>query len=164
MFRFHFIMARLFVLFVGAIVFSTIGCSYSPDEGVGPVPVRDAWAACVETADGRGTGLSVIVNAITDTATRLPGYAESAAWYRNDEPVILNGRRYDRFGYLRRLDPDGFAAHGREMVQVGEQRGVPLYAEGPDPARPTVLWIPLRPGCLFQSYQLNHNDRPRAKR
>lgn len=153
--------ALITIAALGTTLLIGTGCSYSPDAGLGPVPVQDAWAGCIDIADGQGTELSTIVDAPTDTPTRLPGYAESAAWYRNDEYVSLGGRRYARFGRLRRLDPDGFAARGREMVRVGEQGGVPLYAEGPDPEPPTVLWVPLRPGCLFQSYQRSHNDRPR---
>lgn len=144
-------------LFLGSVLIAA-ACTHPPDAGLGPVPVQDAWAACVGMADGRGTELSDIVDAPTDGPTRLIGYAESATWYRNDQPLTINGRRYARMGYLRRLDPDGFAAQGRELVRVGEQEGVPLYAEGPDPDPPTVLWVPLRPGCLFQSYQRDHND------
>jgi hypothetical protein len=154
--------ARLVCGLVGATLFSMTGCSYSPDAGLGPAPVQDAWVVCVNTAEVRGTELSEIVNATADTLTHLPGYAETAAWYRRDEPITLNGRRYARIGYLRRLNPDGFAAHGREMVRVGEQQGVPLYAEGPDPQPPGVLWIPVRPGCVFQSYQRGHHGSPRG--
>lgn len=97
--------ALITIAALGTTLLIGTGCSYSPDAGLGPVPVQDAWAGCIDIADGQGTELSTIVDAPTDTPTRLPGHAESAAWYRNDEYVSL--------GDGATLDSDGCAGWTR---------------------------------------------------
>ena len=130
------------------------GCSHPPDAGLGPEPARDPWVACVATADGYDPGHSVLADAPADTLPVSSGYAEGQVWFRNGEPIRLGRREYVRWGRLRRLDPDGFTAKGIGLVRVGEHGGVPLYAEAPGEKELfRVLWVPLRPGCLFQSYQ-----------
>jgi hypothetical protein len=74
------------------------------------------------------------------------GYAADAAWFIANEPLVLGGFRYVKYGAPRVLLP-------HELVRAREYRGVPLFAEPPGGDRPPVVYVPVRPGCVFQSYQ-----------
>jgi hypothetical protein len=72
-------------------------------------------------------------------------YAGETDWYRDDQPVSVEGRTYERRGAPRRLACD-------RIEPVAEHRGVPLFAPrgGEIPSR--VLYVPVRPG-LWQPYR-----------
>jgi hypothetical protein len=40
-----------------------------------------------------------------------------------------------------------------EVTRMGEFQGVPLFAEAGQ-SRPEVVYVPVRPGCEFQPYQV----------
>jgi hypothetical protein len=75
------------------------------------------------------------------------GYAAGAAWYINNEPITVNGRRYVRYGLPRVLGVT-------EVSRIVDYQGVSVFAEMGAQGTPEVLYVPVRPGCEFQPYQL----------
>jgi hypothetical protein len=75
------------------------------------------------------------------------GYAGGAVWYINNEPITVNGRRYVRYGLPRVLGTN-------EVTRTADYQGVPVFAETGAQGTPEVLYVPVRPGCEFQPYQL----------
>jgi hypothetical protein len=59
-------------------------------------------------------------------------------------PVTHAGRRYVRTGGERRVPIN-------LLRRVGDHQGVPLFAS-PDEPTPEAVYVPLRPGCVFQAY------------
>jgi hypothetical protein len=63
------------------------------------------------------------------------------------EPITVQGRRYLPFGVPRLLGPG-------EIVRTGEYRGYTVFTE-PGAATPAaVVYLPVRPNCEYQPYQL----------
>jgi hypothetical protein len=83
----------------------------------------------------------------TGGAMPMAGYAAGAAWFINGEAVTVMGRRYVRYGLPRVLGIN-------EVTRVAEYQGVPVFAEAGTAGTPEVLYVPVRPGCEFQPYQL----------
>ena len=75
------------------------------------------------------------------------GYAGGATWYINTEPIMVDGRRYVKYGLPRVLGVT-------EVTRVGEFQGVSVFAEAGATGTPEVLYVPVRTGCEFQPYQL----------
>jgi hypothetical protein len=73
-------------------------------------------------------------------------YAGNATWYINNEPVMFQNRRFVKYGLPRVLGVN-------EVTRVGEFQGVSLFAETGQ-TRPDVVYVPVRPGCEFQPYQV----------
>jgi hypothetical protein len=76
------------------------------------------------------------------------GYAVSAPWYIDNEPVTVNGRRYVKYGLPRILGVT-------EVSRTADYMGVPVFAEAGATGGTEVLYVPVRPGCEFQPYQLD---------
>jgi hypothetical protein len=74
------------------------------------------------------------------------GYAEAAEWFAARESIRFDGRTFARYGDPRLL---GIG----ELTPVGEYRGVKVYAQAGLTGPPEVLYLPARPGCVFQPYQ-----------
>jgi hypothetical protein len=102
------------------------------------VPIYYNPATGDSTADGRP---------VREAYPATAGYAASADWYINSAPVPFNGRRYVRYGLPRVLGTT-------EVISVGAYAGVALFAEPAAPPVPEVIYVPIRPGCEFQPYQL----------
>lgn len=79
-----------------------------------------------------------------------PGYAESASG-----TITVSGQEYVSFG-LPRVIP------AAQLTRVGESDGVGLFAETGAQAPHGTLYLPLRPGCQFQPYQLREAIRVRG--
>lgn len=43
-----------------------------------------------------------------------------------------------------------------EVDQVGEHRGIPMFAKASEKGTPSVVYFLVRPGCEFQPYQANY--------
>jgi hypothetical protein len=76
-----------------------------------------------------------------------PGYAEAADWYATNEPVRYGGQLYVKYGDPRVLEIE-------EIARVGENDGVGIYVAVGD-VDPDVIYLPVRPGCVFQPYAIN---------
>jgi hypothetical protein len=75
------------------------------------------------------------------------GYAAGAAWFINNEAITVDGRRYVRYGLPRVLGVN-------EVTRSADYMGVPVFSEAGAQGTPEVLYVPVRPGCEFQPYQL----------
>jgi antitoxin component YwqK of YwqJK toxin-antitoxin module len=73
-------------------------------------------------------------------------YAGSATWYINNEPVVLNGQRYVKYGLPRIL-------YTNEVQKTSEYKQVGVYVEAGSKGIAEVIYIPVRRGCEFQPYQ-----------
>jgi len=60
----------------------------------------------------------------------------------------VNGRRYVKYGLPRVLGVN-------EVTRTADYMGVPVFAEAGATAATEVLYVPVRPGCEFQPYQLD---------
>jgi len=76
------------------------------------------------------------------------GYAGGATWYINTEPLTINGRRYVKYGLPRVLGVN-------EVTRVADYMGVPVFAEAGATGATEVIYVPVRPGCEFQPYQVD---------
>lgn len=73
-------------------------------------------------------------------------YAEPAGWFAGGEAIRFRpGPWFVKYGLPRELDR-------RDLVRVGEYRGVGVYAEVGQDASADVVYLPVRPGCIFQTY------------
>jgi hypothetical protein len=59
---------------------------------------------------------------------------------------MFQGRRFVKYGLARVLGVN-------EVTRVGDHMGVPVFAEMGQ-TRPDVIYVPVRPGCEFQPYQV----------
>jgi hypothetical protein len=121
-----------------------------------PMVEMQALQICV-VQDGSLANVSAMYNPATNDTT-LNGqpfamahpmgaqYAGNASWYINNEPVMFQGRRFVKYGLARVLGVS-------EVTRVGDHMGVPVFAEMGQ-SRPDVIYLPVRPGCEFQPYQV----------
>jgi hypothetical protein len=73
------------------------------------------------------------------------GYAARESWVVAGEPINVQDRRYEKVGPERLI--------GMEQVQrTAEYRAIPLFTDPNDASPPKALYLPLRPGCVFQAY------------
>ena len=79
--------------------------------------------------------------------TTTPPYAAGAAWYINSGPFTYQGNRYVKYGLPRVLGVT-------EVSRVGHADGIPIFSEAGGSAPYEVLYVPVRPGCEFQPYQM----------
>jgi len=74
-------------------------------------------------------------------------YAANATWFINNEPITFNNRRYVKYGLPRVLGVS-------EVTRGGDYQGVGVFTEAGATGAPEVIYLPVRPGCEFQPYQL----------
>jgi hypothetical protein len=75
-------------------------------------------------------------------------YAGAAEWFALNEPIRMDGRVFVRSGDPRVLGI-------QELTPVGEYRGVRVFAAAGGHLPPSVVYLPVRPGCEFQPDQIN---------
>lgn len=75
----------------------------------------------------------------------VAGYAGREPWVAAGEPINLQGRRYEKVGPERLIRLD-------QVYRRDEYRAIPVFADPNDPAPPRALYVPIRPGCVFQAY------------
>lgn len=81
--------------------------------------------------------------------TTTPPYAAGAEWFVRKEPIVVGSGEHARkspYGLGRVL---GIS----EIEQVGEWRGVPVFAEAGATGTPDAVYLLVRPGCEFQPYR-----------
>jgi hypothetical protein len=76
-------------------------------------------------------------------------YAENARFYVDNETVTIAGRRYPKYGLPRVLGVD-------EVERAAEFGGVGVYIEKGTGMPNSVYYLPVRPGCVFQPYQIDY--------
>lgn len=80
-----------------------------------------------------------------------PYYAATKTWYINNETLTVNDRKYVKYGLPRVLST-------MDVARTLAYDGVGIYTEAPSDA-PEVIYIPTRPGCEFQPYQLMREEK-----
>lgn len=150
---------------LGCVVLSLSGCGTVPVPGVlqpifGDPPKYTSTRLCVVDLSAR-RGLRVAQGQKEEksgtlyllaagkrrklAATREHGYAGEEAWFREEEPIRQYGRRYVKYG-SRRVVP------ANALTRGADHRGTPIYLDRTDTERPSALYVPVEPGCVFQPY------------
>jgi hypothetical protein len=126
-------------------------------QPVAPPPPQDVSYCVVQ--NGQLTSVTVQYNPTAGDTTyngqpvgvafpATTGYAGSETWYINTEPIQFNGRRYVKYGLPRILGTS-------DVNNVGTVNNVSVFAEpSANAQRPEVIYVPTRPGCEFQPYQI----------
>jgi hypothetical protein len=74
------------------------------------------------------------------------GYAAGQDFFIRNEAITFNRTRYVRFG-LTRIVP------ANALTRAGEFQGVPIFRDRASTGTAEVLYVPVRTGCEFQTYQ-----------
>ena len=73
-------------------------------------------------------------------------YALNAGWYVSSEPIRVKDGFYVKYGLPRILN-------STDVVPVATFASVTVFAEPVvNPRRPEIVYVPVRPGCEFQTY------------
>jgi hypothetical protein len=72
------------------------------------------------------------------------GYAGREDWLVQRSPIAFREMRFLAYESERRIPAD-------QLRRVGTHLGIPLFGD-PAEASPVVLYVPTRPGCIFQPY------------
>lgn len=75
----------------------------------------------------------------------VAGYAGRESWVAGSEPIPVQGRRYVRVGGERRVPIEA-------LQQLGEHQAIPVFSDPKDTTPPRAVYVPLRPGCVFQAF------------
>ena len=70
-------------------------------------------------------------------------YARAAGWFRDGAPIVTRGRSYRKYGPERVIP-------ARSLRAGPTFRGLRLFVDPRQEGVPSVLYVPLRPGCIFQ--------------
>lgn len=124
-----------------------------------PPPIVEPISICVYK-DGALTDITVTYDPLTgDTLvdgrpfaevhpTTAPPYAAAADWFVRDEPFDRDygaPRRAVKYRTPRTLLPE-------QITQVKPYRGVAVFTEAGTTGEPEVIYVLVRPGCVFQPY------------
>jgi hypothetical protein len=74
-----------------------------------------------------------------------PPYATGSDWYPRNASILFRGSRYHG------VDHPPQAIRSELLQHVGDHEKVPIFVEVGD-TLPEILYLPVRPGCIFQSY------------
>lgn len=156
---------RLAPAFIAALLLAA--CATPPRPATPPtLPAASVRIvpSCMVSAEGL-VAITVEVDAATGDTTfqgqplgaafpRTSRYAAEADWYVRNEPIPevvwphVNARgEYVKYGWPRVMAPDSLSL-------LGHHHGVGVYAVLDDaPENLGILYVPVRPGCWFQTYQ-----------
>ncbi len=126
-----------------------------PEPASASPPIQRAISVCRVEGGQLVQSTATIDVATGDTTWAPPGepagtpasYAAGTPWFIRNEPITVAGSSYVKYGTPR-------VVPGEDLVRAGEFGGVPLFTDDPLPRPPEVLYVPFRPGCVFQLYML----------
>ena len=75
----------------------------------------------------------------------VAGYGGSEPWFTRGEPIAFRGSRFTKVESGRRIPLEALA-------RIGEHQGILLFADPKDDPPPEAIYVPVRPGCIFQAY------------
>ena len=75
----------------------------------------------------------------------LAGYGGAERWLAAGEAIPFAGHRFVKVESERSIPGD-------LLGRVGEHRGILLFADPGDDPPPDAIYVPVRPGCIFQAY------------
>jgi len=79
-------------------------------------------------------------------AKKSRGYARSEEWFRENESIRMASGRYLKYGPERSIPAS-------KLKRGSAYAGIPLFLDPRDSSSPpSVLYVPSRPGCVFQPY------------
>ncbi|HET7273913.1 MAG TPA: hypothetical protein VFI91_01970 [Longimicrobiaceae bacterium] len=84
-----------------------------------------------------------------------PAYAASTTWFINNDSIQVMDNDYVKFGVTR-------VVPATRLQRVGAYEGVGIFAETGAETPQQILYVPVRPGCEFQPYQLREAIRARG--
>ena len=114
-------------------------------EGIRVCVIRDGQLTEVRAHYHSGTGDTLYEGLPFSHAFPLTGeYAGVAGWYVNNEPITFRGVRWIR--YAPRTIRIG------DLTRVGEYDGVGVYLEAGETVAVDYVYLPLRPGCVFEAF------------
>ncbi len=87
--------------------------------------------------------------------TTVPNYAAGANWYLQSSEITFMDNTHVKYGVTRMITPS-------QLQRVGDFQGTPIFAESGTSSPWEVVYVPVRPGCEFQPYQLREVIRPRG--
>jgi hypothetical protein len=133
-----------------------------------PAPATQAIRVCVvqggalqdvEATFNPATGDTTVTSSgqrfsIAYPAT-APTYAASETWYINNDSISVGDQQYVRYGTTRILTPG-------TLNSAGTVNGVGIFSETGATSPYDVIYVPVRPGCEFQPYQLRARVRVRG--
>ncbi|MDR0788549.1 MAG: hypothetical protein LBG44_11910 [Gemmatimonadota bacterium] len=131
-----------------------------------PPPAERAIQVCVVDNGQLGMISAVYRPATGDTLVNgrpfnevhpvtVPNYAAGASWFLQSNEITFNNNAHVKYGVTRMITP-------AQLQRVGEYQGTPVFAEANTTAPWQVVYLPVRPGCEFQPYQLREVIRPRG--
>lgn len=85
-----------------------------------------------------------------------PPYATGASWFSQNHPIRRNGRWYYGGNHPQQI------ISVELLERIGHHNGVPIFSEVGD-SIPEIIYVPIRPGCVFQSY-IGIHSRPETPR
>lgn len=74
----------------------------------------------------------------------VAGYASVEPWFTGDS-IYVDQHAYVKVSGERRIE-------AAQITRVGELHAVPVFASTSDDPPPDAVYLPTRPGCLFQAY------------
>lgn len=101
---------------------------------------RDASGAAVLWTNGATRPLEEV-----HPVNLIAGYGGSEPWFSRNEPISFRGQRFTKVERERRIPAE-------VLARVGEHRGILLFADPKDQSPPQAIYVPVRPGCIFQAY------------
>lgn len=75
----------------------------------------------------------------------VAGYAGNEPWLADGSPITVQGRRYVKVGGERLVPLD-------QLQQSGDVHAVPVFSSPSEARPPKAVYLPVRPGCVFQAY------------
>jgi hypothetical protein len=114
--------------------------------------LRDGAIANVEVAIDPQTGDTLLDGRPFAEAhpVEFPPYAAATTWYINHGRVEYHGRTLMKHSLPLVFAPD-------QLQHAGEFQGMPLFAEAGVSGIPDVVFVFVRPGCVFQAYQVDYS-------
>ena len=137
-----------------------------PVQAAPPPPAEQAIRVCVieggqlrevEAMFNPATGDTMVAGRrFSEAYPATTGYAGTADFFVQDQPVRFRNREYVRYGLPRIVTVT-------DVTPVGDFQGVQVFAEPTANAQnPDVIYLPVRPGCEFQPYQRRTAVRARG--
>jgi hypothetical protein len=138
-------------LLIPALLLTTI--VHAQTVGVYQCVIENGNPRIVVTEYNSATGdYAVTTNGIKKTFNEAfppagKDYAANTPWFINNEPILLNGNKYVKYGLPRVIE-------FKELSQTSAYKNIGVYVEMGIKGAAEVIYIPSRRGCEFQPYQI----------
>ncbi len=119
--------------------------------------VENGQVHAIEATIRPSSGDTMVANVEFSRAhpATLPNYAVASTWFLQSDEIRFMDREHVKFGVTRVIAP-------AQLQRVGEYQGTPIFAEAGRTGPFELVYVPVRPGCEFQPYQVREQIRPRG--